>query len=268
MTCTVAHIDAFTDTPYTGNPAVVCLLETEVSNATMQSIATEMNVSDTAFVHLHERGPEGFKLRWFTPTMEVPLCGHATLASAHFLWEEQVVPSGDEIVFSTDSGRLSARRNAAQIELDFPIEPVVPEATPENLQAVLGTSAWRTVTRCHLGYLVELESEEIVRQLAPNQELLKALPATAMIVTSRSSSPEYDFVSRVFAPNAGIPEDPVTGSSHCSLAPYWRDVLGKDTMVGFQASERGGRVRVTVLGDRVVIAGSAVTVVRGELLRA
>jgi PhzF family phenazine biosynthesis protein len=266
MICKFAHVDSFTDRPFAGNPAVVCLLKRDLNDEWMQNVAVEMNVSDTGFVHLHEKGHDGYKLRWFTPTAEVPLCGHATLASAHLLWEEGLASNGDEISFSTLSGKLVARKKGQDIELDFPVSPVRAETAPENLAGMLGTDQWRFVGRCLLGYIVELESEEDVRRLTPDQSLLAALPGKAVIVTSRSSLAEYDFVSRVFAPSVGIPEDPVTGSSHCSLAPYWGERLGKSEMVGFQASERSGSVRVTVAGDRVLIAGAAVTVMRGELL--
>jgi PhzF family phenazine biosynthesis protein len=266
MICKFAHVDSFTDRPFAGNPAAVCLLKNVNSDEWLQSVAVEMNVSNTAFVYLHEKGPDGYKLRWFTAAAEVPLCGHATLASAHLLWEDGVTSSADKISFSTLSGRLEARKKGQEIELDFPLDPVVPETAPKNLAGMLGTDQWRFVGRCHLGYIVELESDEAVRQVTPDQTLLAALPGEVVIVTSRSSSREYDFVSRLFAPSIGIPEDPVTGSSHCSLAPFWSERLGKSEMVGFQASKRSGSVRVTVAGDRVLIAGAAVTVMRGELL--
>jgi PhzF family phenazine biosynthesis protein len=265
MTCVFAHVDSFTDKPFTGNPAVVCLLEAEASYEWMQKVATETNVSDTAFVYLHEAGADGYRLRWFTPAAEVALCGHATLASAHLLWEDGVVAGGAEIAFSTRSGRLAARRRDGQIELDFPADTVTPREPPEDLAAMLGIDRWTYVGRLPMGYLVELESEEAVRRLAPDQGLLSKLPGEAVVVTSVSSSGEYDFVSRLFAPSMGIPEDPVTGSSHCSLGPYWGERLNKSEMVGFQASQRSGYVRVRLSGERVLIAGSAVTVVHGEL---
>jgi predicted PhzF superfamily epimerase YddE/YHI9 len=228
----------------------------------MQSVAREMNLSETAF--LHPEGP-AYRLRWFTPTVEVDLCGHATVASAHVLWETARVPRGHPIEFLTRSGRLSAGQRGAWIELDFPAKPVSPAEAPGDLLAAMGVEA-RFVGRNQFDYLLEVDAEKIVRALAPDSRRLATLPVRGVIVTSRSDGPGCDFVSRFFAPGSGIDEDPVTGSAHCALGPFWGQRLGKEELVGYQASARGGVVRVRVAGDRVHLGGQAVTVLRGELV--
>jgi predicted PhzF superfamily epimerase YddE/YHI9 len=227
----------------------------------MQSVAREMNLSETAFL---VKQADGFHLRWFTPVVEVDLCGHATLASAHVLWSESHLLPTEEARFFTRSGWLTAKQQGEWIELDFPAKVAVETpAPPELLEALAIAPLW--VGKNQFDYLVEVESEEVLRQIQPNFTQLKSLPVRGVIVTSRSHPP-YDFVSRFFAPAAGVDEDPVTGSAHCALAPFWRDRLGKDELLAYQASDRGGVVQVTCKGDRVVLAGQAVTVLRGELL--
>ena len=228
----------------------------------MQQVAREMNLAETAFL---VRRASGFDLRWFTPTVEVDLCGHATLASAHVLWEEGELPPSARASFHTRSGVLTASRDADLIWLDFPATPSQPVSSPPEIERGLG-AAPLYVGRTPFDYLVELESEGAVRALAPDLAALERLGTRGVIVTARSENREYDFVSRFFAPGSGIAEDPVTGSAHCGLGPHWAARLNKRELVGYQASARGGSVRVRLEGDRALLGGQAVTVLRGELL--
>jgi PhzF family phenazine biosynthesis protein len=259
------QIDAFTSQAFRGNPAAVCLLERERDERWMQDVAAEMNLAATAFLLRRDDGDYG--LRWFTPATEVALCGHATLASAHALHEELGLSSAR---FYTKSGVLTADRVGDRIELDFPATLEQPAEAPADLLESLGIANPVYVGRNKLDYLVELSSEDEVRALLPDHARLRRIEARGVIVTSRSSSskssPEFDFISRFFAPGSGIDEDPVTGSAHCCLAPYWSAKLGRTEMTAFQASQRGGVVHVRLAGDRVKLAGNAVTVLRGELL--
>ena len=255
-------VDAFTEQPFAGNPAAVCILPKARDATWMQAVAREMNLSETAFL---SRQAEGFALRWFTPTVEVDLCGHATLASAHALWEAGNLPPTDAARFQTRSGLLAAIRRGARIEMDFPANPEEPASPPPDLAKALGVTPMY-VGKSRFDYLVEVSSEAAVRAVKPDMALLGRLPVRGVIITSRASAPDYDFVSRFFAPGSGIPEDPVTGSAHCCLGPFWRGRLGKDEFVAYQASARGGMVHVRVQGDRVILGGNAVTVLRGELL--
>jgi PhzF family phenazine biosynthesis protein len=220
-----------------------------------------MNLSETAFLAPQDGG---FNLRWFTPAVEVDLCGHATLASAHVLWEDGHLPPGAQARFHTRSGVLLADRRGEWIEMDFPAKPAIPAEAPPDMLAALGVDA-ACVTRNQFDYLVELKSEEAVRAAAPDFTALKKVAARGVIVTARASGGGFDFVSRFFAPAVGVDEDPVTGSAHCALAPYWSERLGKTEMTGYQASARGGVVHVRVKGGRVVLGGQAVTVMTGEL---
>ena len=229
----------------------------------MQSVGTEMNLSETAF--LLPRA-DGWSLRWFTPAVEVDLCGHATLASAHALWEENLLGPADTARFHTRSGLLTAKKISDWIELDFPATPEQKSDPPAALLEALGVSSPKYVGKNKFDYIVEMNSEEDVRRLKPNHSALRQLPVRGVIVTSRSANGDYDFVSRFFAPGSGIDEDPVTGSAHCCLAPYWSERLKKNEFVAFQASARGGILRVRLDGDRVKLAGRAVTVLRGELM--
>jgi predicted PhzF superfamily epimerase YddE/YHI9 len=227
----------------------------------MQDVAREMNLSETAFLVPQD---DGYNLRWFTPSVEVALCGHATIASAHVLWEDGHLPANKQARFHTHSGLLTAGKRGAWIELDFPATLAQPCEPPPNLMETLGASALY-VGRSKFDYLVEVASEEIVRGLKPDHTRLRTLPVRGVIVTARSASADFDFVSRFFAPGSGIDEDPVTGSAHCSLAPFWGARLGKTEMTAYQASARGGVVRVRLNGERVMLGGQAVTVFRGEL---
>lgn len=256
------QVDAFTDQPFSGNPAAVLLLPSPANPAWMQHVAREMNLAETAFL---VRRADGYDLRWFTPSTEVDLCGHATLASAHALWEDGQLRADQEARFHTRSGVLKARKEPDYIWLDFPATPPKPAGQVPDLERGLEQPP-RYVGRTPFDYLVELESEAAVRGLTPNLSIISGLPVRGVIVTARSQSRSYDFVSRFFAPQSGIDEDPVTGSAHCALGPYWGGRLGKNQVVGYQASFRGGVVVVRLNGDRVRLGGKAVTVLRGELL--
>ena len=262
MSLQLFHIDAFTDRPFTGNPAAVCLLEREMEADWMQSVAQEMNLSETAFLL---RADDGFDLRWFTPEVEVELCGHATLASAHFLWAEHHLKPKAVARFHTRSGLLTAAQRNGLIELDFPATPAHPVAAPAGLAAALG-AAPVAVLKSRYDHLVELATEAEVRALEPDFRALRVVDTRGVIVTARGTDSGYDFVSRFFGPAVGIDEDPVTGSAHCVLGPYWEGRLGKATLRAYQASSRGGEVSVEVRGDRVTLGGKAVIVSRGELL--
>jgi PhzF family phenazine biosynthesis protein len=254
------HVDAFTDRPFAGNPAAVCLLPSWQEKAWLQAVAQEMNLSETAFL---VKQSDHFALRWFTPKVEVDLCGHATLASAHVLWQQGQATS-DEIRFSTKSGILKAIRNGNDIELDFPSKPEEEAVAPLGLLQSLGISA-RYVGKNQFDYLVEVDSEATLRGINPDFKALASIPVRGIIVTSRAADPRFDFVSRFFAPAAGIDEDPVTGSAHCCLGDFWRKRLGKTEFLAFQASARGGVVKVRVRNDRTYLGGKAVTVAKGEL---
>jgi PhzF family phenazine biosynthesis protein len=255
------HIDAFTATPFGGNAAGVCMLDREHDSGWMQSVAAELKLSATAFLVPRE---DGFAIRWFTPIVEIDLCGHATLASAHALWEEGLISADATARFHhAKMGLLSAERRNGFVYLDFPATEFTETAAPEDLLESVGVTP-RWIGRARRDFLLELESEEAVRTVQPNLALLKTVDARGVIVTSASSS-NYDFVSRFFAPAFGIDEDSVTGSSHCALGPFWAARLGRDKLRGYQASARGGEVAVEVRGDRVWLGGQAVTVLRGEL---
>ena len=262
MAIAITQVDSFTDRPFAGNPAAVCLLAQPRDESWMQHVAREMNLSETAFLVQRDGG---FDLRWFTPTVEVDLCGHATLASAHVLWEEGHLALDQAARFHTRSGVLGAEKKGAWIEMDFPATPAEPVARLEALESTLGVKAKYT-GRPRFDYLVEVESEEEVRALKPDFSELRKLKVRGVIVTSRGTGSEYDFVSRFFAPGSGVDEDPVTGSAHCCLGPFWKQRLGRDDLIGYQASARGGFVRTRCVGDRVRISGQAVTVLRGELI--
>ena len=256
------QIDAFADRPFSGNPAAVCLLDDSADATWMQAVAAEMNLSETAFV---VPGDDAFGLRWFTPTIEVDLCGHATLAAAHALWSERVIAMDDPIAFQTKSGLLTCTQDDGRIELDFPAIPLEQIDPPQDLLDALGVAP-SYVGQSRLDHFVFVDTEQTVRSLAPDYAALRAMPLRGLIVTSPSADDQFDFVSRYFAPAAGIDEDPVTGSAHCCLGPFWSEQLGKTELTGFQASTRGGTVRVRVDGDRVFLGGTAVTVLTGVLV--
>jgi PhzF family phenazine biosynthesis protein len=262
MPVRIVQVDAFTAKPFGGNPAAVCVLAAARETEWMAKVAMEMNLSETAF--LHPEG-DGYRLRWFTPTVEVDLCGHATLATAHVLWEDGHLPADAAARFHTKSGVLACRRRGDWIEMNFPAKLEEAAEPPAELAGALGLERLPYVGRNQFDYLVEVGDEATLRGLKPRHEVLRQLPVRGVIVTARGTG-EYDFVSRFFAPGSGIDEDPVTGSAHCALAPFWAARLGKTEMTGFQASARGGVVKVRLEGDRVVLMGQAVTVLRGELL--
>jgi len=262
LTLTIYQVDAFTDKPFTGNPAAVCLLPAARDEGWMQAVAREMNLSETAF--LVPKGKD-FDLRWFTPTVEVDLCGHATLASAHLLWQTGVLNPGSEARFHTRSGLLTAARRGDWVELDFPSTPAILAEPPAALLDALRVAPL-FVGKSAFDYLVQVDSEDTVRALKPDFAILAIVPARGAMVTAAATTPGFDFVSRFFGPAAGINEDPVTGSAHCCLGPFWAERLGRAELVAYQASARGGTVRVRIAGDRVILGGQAVTVLRAELL--
>ncbi len=262
MGVTIYQVDSFTAEPFTGNPAGVCILGAAKDERWMQNVAREMNLSETAFLVPRV---DGFDLRWFTPVVEVELCGHATLASAHILWETGVLPASEQARFHTRSGLLTAERKGDEIELDFPATPAEPAAPPPGLVEALRVAP-DFIGRSTYDYLVEVSSEEDVRRLQPDFTRLRVLAIRGVIVTSVATTQGFDFVSRFFAPAAGVDEDPVTGSAHCCLGPFWSTRLGKGELVAYQASARGGVVRVRMAGERVRLGGQAVTVIRGELI--
>jgi predicted PhzF superfamily epimerase YddE/YHI9 len=262
METPIYQVDAFTDQPFQGNPAAVCILPEPGDETWMQNVAREMNLSETAFLVQRE---DGFNLRWFTPSVEVELCGHATLASAHILWEAGYLAHDEKARFHTLSGLLTAEQKEEWIEMDFPSRPAVPFDPPTGLVEAIGAEP-KYVGKNQYDYLVEVESEEVVRKLQPDFGKLHQFGIRGVMVTSTASSREFDFVSRFFAPGAGIDEDPVTGSAHCCLGPFWSQRLGVDELVAYQASARGGVVRVRVDGERVYLGGQAVTVMHGKLI--
>ena len=258
----IVQVDAFTDRIFHGNPAAICVLDAPADEGWMRDLAAEMNLSETAF--LHPEG-DGYRLRWFTPVAEVDLCGHATMASAHVLWEDGHVDAGDACRFYTRSGLLVAEKCGEWIEVLFPAETVSPISPPEGLVEALGVEALY-VGENRLAYcLIEVASESEVRGLEPDMRALTELPFHGYIVTSRSDSEEYEVVSRFFAPKLGIDEDPVTGSAHCVLGTFWKERLGESRFTAYQASAPGGVVRVEVVPEGVRLGGQAVTVMTGNL---
>jgi PhzF family phenazine biosynthesis protein len=258
----ITVVDAFTHVAFAGNPAAVCVLTAPTTDAWMQAVAGEMRQSETAFcVPLKD---ESFELRWFTPHREVRLCGHATLAAAHVLWEEGWVAPQRPVRFSTRSGDLVATPLGRRIELDFPARPPSEAEAPEGMLEALGvTPSW--VGRDPDDYIVLLEDEEAVRRCAPDFTALGEIETRGVIITAPAAQPEVDFVSRFFAPRLGIDEDPVTGSAHCSLTPFWASRLGKTRLTARQLSARGGELEVDLVSDRVKLRGTCVTMLRGNL---
>lgn len=259
--CTV---DAFTDTLFKGNPAAVCVVEAFPSDDLMQNIATEVNLSETAFIV--PLNTNHFDIRWFTPKIEVPLCGHATLAAAHVLWTEMEIVTTEEIYFESKSGVLKAWRDENGITLDFPAHYVEPISIPEGLIEALGVSPV-SVGRAHDDCLVELHSAQEVIDLSPDTARLANIDCRGVIVTAEGGDDsDYDFVSRFFAPKVGVAEDPVSGSAHCKLASYWSERLGKNVFNAYQASKRGGYIKVRYEGERVLLTGHAVTAFSGKFV--
>lgn len=262
MQLEIFHVDAFTSKIFSGNPAAVCVLDGPREVSWMKNVAQEMNLSETAFLLRNEKG---YGLRWFTPLVEVDLCGHATLASAHVLWEQNICSSSEPISFSTRSGILTARKNGDWIALDLPCISNEPVRPPPALLEALKVVPVCVRRKGQSDFLVEVDSESTLRSLSPDMTILKRL-AKGVVITCRSESQDFDFLSRFFAPQEGIDEDPVTGSAHCCLGPYWKEKLGKNEFTAFQASARGGLLKVKVVGDRVMLEGQAVTVLQGKLL--
>jgi len=263
MSLPIVQVDAFTSMPFSGNPAAVCVLPEERDASWMQKVAREMNLSETAFLRLR---PDGFSLRWFTPAVEVDLCGHATLASAHVLWESGQLSGSEPARFHTRSGLLTAVRRGDWIEMDFPSTPPERTEAPPDLLEALGVTP-SFVGKSRFDYLLELDGEEAVRKVRPDFTRLRGIGGVrGIMVTSRSATPERDFVSRFFAPAVGVNEDPVTGSAHCCLTPYWSGRLKKSDFVAHQLSERGGVLKLRLDGARVRLMGQAVTVLKGQLL--
>jgi PhzF family phenazine biosynthesis protein len=264
MPIRIVTVDAFTDVPFAGNPAAVCVTSEPRPEDWMRHVAREMNLSETAFVVPRN---EAFDLRWLTPAVEVDLCGHATVASAHVLWEDGHLAPNRQARFQTRSGLLTADRRGDWIELDFPVKVASPTDPVPELLPALGVKSPVAVVRNEFDYLVEIESEEALRDLKPDHATLRQIAVRGVIVTARSATQTFDFVSRFFAPGSGIDEDPVTGSAHTALGPYWSAKLGKTEMTAYQASPRGGVVRVRLQGDgRIVLGGQAVTVMQANLL--
>ncbi|HET7577956.1 MAG TPA: PhzF family phenazine biosynthesis protein [Bacillales bacterium] len=263
MSIPIYQVDAFTDQAFSGNPAAVCLLDGQKDDQWMQNVAAEMNLSETAFLLKEE---DGYRLRWFTPTSEVALCGHATLASAHVLWETGEIPQDQQAKFLTKSGILTADFTEDGIRLNFPAKPQIEAVLPDGAAEALGAEPVY-VGRNEFDYLVEVESEEAVRNLEPDFAFLRKVQARGFIVTSRGDSAEFDCVSRFFATGVGVDEDPVTGSAHCCLGPYWQEKLQKDELTAYQASERGGTIQIGINDGRVDLTGKAVTILKGALLK-
>jgi len=257
------QVDAFTKQPFAGNPAAVCLLDQPAPDEWMQQVAAEMNLAETAFVR--QTDPGRFHLRWFTPAIEVELCGHATLATSHVLWQTGNVAADQPCLYDTLSGRLSATQQDGEIQLDFPAAPTREQIAPPGMIEALGVQPVFAGLSTY-DWLVEVDSAETVRQIRPDFNQLRTLGVRGVIVTSADESSRFDFISRFFAPGAGIDEDPVTGSAHCALGPYWQGKTGKSEFNAWQASPRGGQVRLVVQGDRVLLRGHAVTVLSGELV--
>jgi PhzF family phenazine biosynthesis protein len=266
--CAVHQVDAFADAPFRGNPAAVCLLKGPADESWMQNVAMEMNLSETAFVTPTPE-PDAFDLRWFTPAVEVDLCGHATLAAAHVLWETRRLEPRSAARFHTRSGLLTCTlADDGAVRMDFPADEPRPVDAPPGLLDALGLAGADVtfVGRGRDDYLLALPAEGDVRSLRPDVRALSLIDARGVIATAPSDQPVYDFVSRFFAPAAGVDEDPVTGSAHCTLGPYWRGRLKKIHFTAYQASPRGGVVGIVVRGDRIALTGQAVTVLRGELV--
>jgi PhzF family phenazine biosynthesis protein len=260
-------VDAFTDRPFAGNPAAVCVLDGPADPAWMQRVAMEMNLSETAFPRPVDEPDADFELRWFTPRVEVALCGHATLGSAHVLYETGAVPADRPIRFRTRSGVLTVRQEHGLLSMDFPACAPDKEDAPDGLAEALGATPSWTGRNAQNDVLAVLDAPATVRSLTPDIIALGRIDARGICVTAADDSADspYDFVSRFFGPAVGIPEDPVTGSAHCMLGPFWAERLGRTEMRAHQASPRGGEVRVVARGDRVALMGGAVTVLDGTL---
>lgn len=259
----IFQVDSFAHRPFSGNPAAVCVLDHTPDDSWLQGVALDMNLSETAFL-LKEAA--GWRLRWFTPAVEVDLCGHATLAAAHILYSYAYEAADATIRFHTRSGELQVQKEGDWLQMNFPAEKPTAAPPPDGMLEALGCKA-SFIGKNRMDYLIEVASESQLRELDPDFQSLRKIPARGMIVTAQADSAKgYDFASRFFGPAVGVDEDPVTGSAHCALAPYWAEKLGRDKLVGYQASARGGIVRTEVRGERVLLGGQALTVFEGELL--
>ena len=259
MTIPIYQADAFTSHLFGGNPAAICPLTEWLPDEVMQKIAVENNLAETAFFI---KTGDSFTLRWFTPEYEIDLCGHATLATAHILFTE-LGYQGDAIHFETvKAGILTVKRNGDKYNMDFPSRPPIPIETPNGLVEALGGQEPLAVLRSR-DFFLEYESEEMIRDIAPDFYALSKMDTVGVIVTAPGK--DVDFVSRFFAPGAGVPEDPVTGSAHCNLIPYWAKKLGKNKLHAYQISQRKGELWCELRGDRVLMSGNAVTYLKGEI---
>ncbi|PHS03152.1 MAG: oxidoreductase [Blastopirellula sp.] len=262
MSIPLYQVDSFTHRPFTGNPAAVCMLQQPADALWMQQVAAEMNLAETAFVYPVE---DRFHLQWFTPVVEVDLCGHATLAAAHILWQQNLVPAGTPITFESRSGLLLAEQIDDRIRLNFPIDAAKEFAAVSGLLESLGITPI-FVGRNRDDFLIEVATADELHSIKPDFRALGKVRARGVIVTCVSDDPKYDFLSRFFGPASGIDEDPVTGSAHCTLGEYWSNKLNKTKLSAYQASARGGEVQVEIEEDRALISGQAVTVFEGTLL--
>ena len=258
------QVDAFAVKPFKGNPAAVFLLESARDDSWLQAVAEEINLPETAF--LLPKGHD-YQLRWFTPTTEVDLCGHATIASAHILYEFGYYDFEETINFHTRSGIITSTFNRGTIELDMPRLNVKATPMPEGLPKILGTEPVATLVSDAKTLIAEMPTSEHIRNFSPNFDEIENLDFEGLAITALSDDPRFDFISRYFSPRAGIPEDPVTGMAHCALGPYWEAKLGKSNLHAYQASARGGEVWLRVTPNRVFVGGKAVTVLAGEMLR-
>lgn len=255
-------VDAFASAPFTGNPAAILPLDGPVTDEWMQAIAMEMNQAETAFLWPEE---EAYRLRWFTPSVEVDLCGHATLAAASLLWESDRLPAGEEAVFLTRSGTLRCSQAGTSIRMNFPAEPVAEQPAPTDpLTLFRAPAVWYGANR--MDHLAILADETAVRTAVPDMTAIRELECRGLIITAKADEGrDYDFVSRFFAPQSGVPEDSVTGSAHCGLAPLWSERLRRTNLRGYQSSRRGGYVEMEMRGDRVILGGHAITTLHGHL---
>jgi PhzF family phenazine biosynthesis protein len=259
---TIYHIDAFTSEAFKGNPAAVCILEKEMPDSWMQSVAAEMNLSETSFVL---PGKKESLIRFFTPAAEVPLCGHATLSTGHIFFETGIASINEEITFSSKAGKLMVRTSGSWIVMNFPSYQCEPLIIPSAIKNILGVVPTELYSTGHGWKLALLNDEKSVRAMKPDFGILKNSGYGDLIVTSPSDDKNFDFCVRCFAPALGINEDPVTGSAHCALAPFWKGKTGKSQMISHQVSERGGILKVEIIGDRVEVSGQAKTILKGEL---
>lgn len=258
----IYHVDAFTSEPFKGNPAGVCILEREMTGKWMQDIAAEMNLSETAFIL---KGNKEYPIRFFSPESEVPLCGHATLSSAHILFETGIIGKDEEIIFISKAGKLIIRYSDSWITMNFPSYELDPIKTPQGIERIIGIKPAELYRTVHGWTFALLTNEDEVRNLKPDFRLMENSEFGDLIVTATSDDKNFDFCVRCFAPALGIDEDPVTGSAHCALVPYWNRRTGRKEMISHQISKRGGILKVALKGDRVEISGQARTIIRGEL---